>query len=63
MNKRNTFFAIMLTGCFISILTFSCHNSYGSDGPGDHPMDFSETSYSKIMPCGTKKSQKTTFLF
>lgn len=47
MNKRNTFFAVMLTGCFISLLTFSCHNSYGSDGPGDQPMDFSETSYSK----------------
>ena len=37
----------MLTACFVSLLTFSCHNSYGSDGPGDQPMDFSETSYSK----------------
>lgn len=37
----------MLTACFVSLPTFSCHNSYGSDGPGDQPMDFSETSYSK----------------
>lgn len=55
MNKRNTFFAVMLTGCFISLLTFSCHNSYGSDGPGDQPMDFSETSYSKNYAMWNKK--------
>ncbi len=47
MNKKiiHTFFVVMFLTWFISLLPFSCHNTYAPDGPGGQPMDFSESSY------------------